>query len=97
MDVELLYLDGCPNWQSVNNHLFTLQTEFGFNLRRRLVSTANEAVRIGFRGSPTILVNGVDPFASGDEPIGLSCRIYTTSAGPAGSPTEDQLRSAVTR
>lgn len=41
------------------------------------------------------MVDGVDPFAEADDPIGLSCRRYQTPEGPAGSPTIDQLRRIV--
>ena len=43
------------------------------------------------------LVNGVDPFATDADPVGgLSCRVYQTPGGPAGSPTLDQLREVLT-
>ena len=51
----------------------------------------------GFRTSPTILLDGRDPFASGDEPIGLGCRVFRTEDGVQGSPTEAQLRDVITR
>lgn len=57
----------------------------------QLVTSAEDAERVSFRGSPTILIDGVDPFAVGDEPIGLSCRIYRTFDGYAGSPTTAQI------
>jgi hypothetical protein len=60
------------------------------------VDSPETAEAIGFRGSPSILVDGIDPFARGDEPVGLSCRIYQTPAGPAGSPTLEQLRAVLT-
>ncbi|MDK1017238.1 MAG: thioredoxin family protein, partial [Actinomycetota bacterium] len=49
-----------------------------------------------FHGSPTVLINGIDPFAENDAPVGLSCRIYRTDEGLAGTPTIDQLRQALT-
>lgn len=49
-----------------------------------------------FRGSPTVLVDGRDPFADGGEAFGLACRVYPTEEGPAGSPTVAQLRAVVT-
>lgn len=97
MNVELLYFEGCPNWRATEDRLAALQSTLGFSLRRHLVETLEEAHRVGFRGSPTILVDGIDPFASGDEPVGLACRIYETPAGPAGAPTDEQLREAVSR
>jgi len=42
-------------------------------------------------------VDGVDIFADADAPVGLSCRVYQTPDGPAGSPTLEQLRAAMTR
>jgi hypothetical protein len=42
-----------------------------------------------------VLIDGVDPFANADAPIGLSCRVYQTESGFAGSPTLDQLEQVV--
>lgn len=96
MDVTLLYFDGCPNWEKTNERLEALADELGFTLHRRAVETAEEADYASFRGSPTVLVDGRDPFATGDEPAGLSCRIYETPSGRAGGPSLDQLRGVLT-
>jgi hypothetical protein len=95
VNIELLYFEGCPNWRTVEERLASLQPELGFTLTRRLVSTSEDAERLGFRGSPTILVDGVDPFVSGIEPGVFACRVYQTPDGPAGSPTVGQLKDAV--
>ncbi len=94
-DVTLLYFDGCPNWEVADRRLKELQVELGFSLQHTKVETAEEAERTGFRGSPTMLVDGADPFANGDEPTGLACRVYPTPDGPQGSPTLEQLRAAI--
>ena len=59
--------------------------------RRVLVETRADAVRWGFVGSPTILVNDVDPFASEGDVPSLACRVYETPLGRSGSPTVDQF------
>jgi hypothetical protein len=64
-------------------------------VERRRIATPEDAEAAGFRGSPTILVEGHDPFATGDEPTGLVCRIHQTPDGPAGSLTLAQLRSVL--
>jgi len=92
MDVTLLYFDGCPSWQTTDQRLRELADEHGFDVTHRKVETPEAAEELSFRGSPTVLVDGRDPFAEGDEPVGLSCRIYQTPDGQAGSPTMDQLR-----
>jgi len=98
MKVTLLYFDDCPNWVEADRHLTQLQADIpDMEISRERVETPEEAEQLGFRGSPSLLINGVDPFADSDAPVGLSCRIYATPSGPAGSPTLEQLRNALTR
>lgn len=95
MKVTLQYFEGCPSWQTADGLLRQLAAEHGFDIDRQLVDTPEAAEELSFRGSPTVLIDGRDPFANGDEPVGLSCRIYQTPDGSAGSPTLDQLRAAL--
>ncbi|MBW3665752.1 MAG: thioredoxin family protein [Actinobacteria bacterium] len=96
MQVTIQYFDACPHWRLADERLRTLAVEIGFELSHEVIDTPEAAEDAGFRGSPTILVDGVDPFAEGDEPVGLSCRIYDTPEGPAGAPTVEQLREVLT-
>jgi hypothetical protein len=91
MNVELVYFDGCPNWTTVDRRLGRLAKELGFELQRRAVTGPEDAEVAGMHGSPTVLVDGGDPFANA-EPPSMSCRVYQTPDGPAGSPTMAQLR-----
>lgn len=93
MNVTLLFFDDCPNWRVVEDRLRLLASEFSdIVVTHHRVDTPAEAERVGFRGSPTILIDGVDPFAADSDPVGgLSCRVFATSEGPAGSPTLEQL------
>jgi hypothetical protein len=93
--VTLLYFDGCPNWRTADARLRAVVDEIAFDLQYEQIDTPEAAVRRSFRGSPTILVDGVDVFARGDEPVGLACRVYQTPDGPAGAPTLDQLRAVL--
>lgn len=58
------------------------------------VATSEEADGLSFHGSPTVLINGEDPFAEPSAAVGLMCRLYQTVAGFAGSPTHEQLVEA---
>lgn len=96
--MTLLYFDECPNWLETDQHLRTLAAEHPeMVVERRLVETVEDAEQTRFRGSPSVIVNGVDPFADADAdaPVGLSCRMYQTPDGPAGSPTLAQLREVI--
>lgn len=92
--VELLYFDGCPNWEVADGRLAEALAALGRTevvVERRLVETPEQAEELGFLGSPTIRINGTDPFATGREQVGLACRVYATPAGLAGSPDTEQL------
>lgn len=94
MRVELLYFDGCPNWRLADQRLRDALTQAGrddVRVEHRRVTTPEQAQASGFRGSPTVLVDGRDPFADPDAPVGLSCRVFRTEAGLAGAPTVEQL------
>lgn len=95
MRIELLYFEDCPSWRIADERLRTLAAGRGLEVDYRLVTTPQEAEATGFRGSPTILINGRDPFASADEPVGLSCRMYETPEGRAGCPTVSQLEAVL--
>lgn len=48
-----------------------------------------------FRGSPTVLINGVDPFADDSTPFGFGCRLYRTSMEADVAPDIASLRRAL--
>jgi hypothetical protein len=99
MDVSLLYFDGCPNHHATLELLEALLDESGWDGTVRLVNveSSERAEELNFRGSPTVLLDSVDPFLDGDAPVGLSCRIYPTADGYRGTPPEPELRAAIAR
>jgi len=96
MEITLQYFEGCPNWETTAALLDRLCAE-GLDATSglELIDTHDKAVARGFRGSPTVLIDGLDPFADKEAPVGLACRIYDTEDGLAGSPSLDQLRRAI--
>lgn len=98
MNITLRYFEGCPHWQTVHDRLReAIRAEDMADVQPVLerVETAGEAERLRFIGSPTILVDGRDPFAGAEAAFGLTCRVYQTPEGLAGSPTLDQLRAVL--
>ena len=96
MEVTLQYFDCCPNWETTDRHLATLASEgMEATIAYELIQSYDMAVERGFGGSPTVLIDGVDPFASHNHGVGLTCRLYQTESGLAGSPTLAQLREAI--
>ena len=99
MDVALLYFDGCPNHHDTLTLLEELLAEASWDGDIQLVNVDSQAQAeaLSFRGSPTVLIDGVDPFLDDDAPVGLSCRVYPTDDGYRGTPPEPELRTAITR
>lgn len=97
MEVELLWFGGCPSWQEADARLREALPVAGVDADVVLVevTTPEDAERLRFRGSPTVLLDGRDPFAQESDPVGLSCRVYRTPDGLRGAPTVDMLVDAL--
>jgi hypothetical protein len=97
MRVQLLYFDGCPHWTLMEERLREALSLSGIpqSIEHCLVETPEEADEYRFAGSPSILLNGRDPFTTSLSDVGLSCRVYSTPDGAAGAPTVEQLVAAI--
>lgn len=99
MDIEILVVPDCPHSEPAADLLHQALHDVGLRgatVSTRVVAGQGEAEQRGFKGSPTFLIDGRDPFADAGRPAGLACRMYRTSNGRAGLPTLDQLRRALT-
>ena len=98
MNITIQYFEGCPHWrladERIRKVLKTMQRN-DFNVDYQLIDSPETAERVGFHGSPTILIDGSDPFVTGHELVGMTCRVYHTERGSEGAPSEAQLRAAI--
>ena len=98
--IEFLWWRGCP---SADRALADLRREVeaaGLDpggVAVREVTSEEEARRLGFPGSPTIRVDGSDIDAGdGEEPIGLTCRVYRRGDGRLSPlPDPERIRAAL--
>jgi len=101
MHVELLYWDGCPSHPQALSDLRAGMAELGLDpesVEVRHIDTDQAAAAKGFAGSPTIRIDGVDVVDPGDEPVGLTCRVYYLRDGRISAvPDPDDLRDALRR
>lgn len=97
MEIDLLYVPDCPNHVIARNlvELALVRTRLVATVREREVHSPDEAQQLGMRGSPTILIDGEDPFADSSHPAGMACRLYRSDAGISGVPTLHQLIEAL--
>jgi len=91
MLVELLFWAGCPSHEKALRELRAVLAEEGLDPREVVVSeieTENDASAERFIGSPTVRVDGVEVQPAPNEPVALTCRVYTRRDGRI-SPTPD--------
>jgi len=97
--VELLWWRECPSWERASELVREEMAALGLDpeaLEVREVATDGDAEREGFVGSPTIRVNGADIQPPGEEPVGLTCRVYRRRDGRISPlPDTEDVREAL--
>jgi hypothetical protein len=95
MKITIQYFDGCPHWKLADERVRHVLRDFSSHdvtLEYQFIDSPETADQLGFHGSPTILIDGLDPFLTGVEQVGMSCRVFRTEDGIQGAPTEAELR-----
>ncbi len=97
MHITLQYFDSCPNWKIADERLKTVISDhrLDVDLVYQLIESPEDAERFRFHGSPSLLVDGVDPFATEDTKVGYACRLFFTETGPAEAPSTEQIARAL--
>jgi hypothetical protein len=94
--LTVLAVPVCPNVSLLEQRLTrALRGRRDVTVSRHAVADQDQAYRRGMRGSPTLLIDGIDPFAEPGQPASASCRLYRDAHGRAdGAPSVRQLRNA---
>jgi hypothetical protein len=88
---------GCPNGPLVEQRLTeALAGRPDVAVELRVAGTAAQAERYGMHGSPTVLIDGRDPFAAPGARTSVSCRLYRDDHGRVqGAPSVALLRTTL--
>jgi hypothetical protein len=94
MELTVLAVPGCPNAPVLGQRLAeALAGTPGVTVQRVEIADVAAAAEHGMSGSPTLLVNGADPFAQPGAGPALACRLYRDADGPlAGAPSVAAIR-----
>ena len=98
MKVELLVVADCPHEGPAAAVLRQALDDAGLSLvsfTRRVVTSQEEADQLGFLGSPSVMIDGRDPFAAPGQNPALACRLYRDDSGVSGVPPLEPLRQAL--
>ncbi|MBT2529787.1 thioredoxin family protein [Streptomyces sp. ISL-99] len=91
--VTVLTVPDCPNAPLIRERITEALHGRVVPVEWIEVHDADEAVRQGMSGSPTLLLDGADPFAEEGLQTGLSCRLYRHADGTTeGAPAAADLR-----
>jgi hypothetical protein len=99
MRIEVLYFDGCPNHRPAIERVRQVLAEEGLSAEVLEVNVSEPLIaqEVGFLGSPSIRVNGLDvePEARRVHTYGIMCRTYTMNGRREGLPSREMLRRAI--
>lgn len=97
MDLVVLAVPDCPNARLLEERLVqVLEGRDDVYVSRHVIADEEDAARRGMHGSPTILVDGTDPFAEPGRAASVSCRLYRDGDGHVdGAPSVSQLRQVI--
>lgn len=92
--IEIQHFHGCPNSPILIERVKEAIKEFDNIQYNEIIIDSNEkAEQYKFRGSPTLLINGID-FEEREEPSSptLSCRVYQN-----GLPSVEEIRNYINK
>lgn len=98
LGIEVLVVTDCANRQAAIDRLRTALGTLGdprANITERTIDDPADADAAGMHGSPTIRINGHDPFAGPDATPSVSCRLYPSTTGLDGAPPVAELVAAL--
>jgi hypothetical protein len=99
MHLTILAVPDCPSAPVLLDRLaVVLGDRAGVSVSLQVIDSEDEAARWGMHGSPTLLIDGTDPFAEPGQRPGLSCRLYRGEDGrTSGAPSVSRLQRAIRR
>ena len=94
--ITVLTVPDCPNAPVVQERIAVALQGRSVSVELVEVADQEEAALWGMTGSPTVLLDGVDPFAVPGAASSMSCRLYRAEDGRVeGAPDVQDLRRAL--
>jgi len=99
MIIDLLYFEGCPNYEPAARYIENILKEMDLSeieIRHVEILTDGQAQQMKFLGSPTIQIGGLDieVEARVRDDYGFSCRLYPGGELPAVEVLRDAIEEA---
>jgi hypothetical protein len=98
--VTFQYIDDCPSHEQALARLRKVLHEEGISVKIDIIKIESDeqAKRLRFVGSPTIIVNDIDIDPQTNDRYGLACRAYLLEDGRISPlPSEEMIRRVIRR
>ena len=99
MEIELLYTEDCPWYQTVLKYLEEIVKEKKLDIPVKMlkIKSDDDAVKHRFTGSPTARGNGqdIDFAAQEKEIVSMGCRLYLEGDKISNLPSKEMIRRAI--
>ncbi|CAM4338026.1 alkylmercury lyase family protein [Nocardia ninae] len=96
MRLEILQVPDCPNVAVLEDRIRQASAGEPVQIAHRVIDDSDQAAAAGMTGSPTLLIDGHDPFPTTGQLPSLSCRLYSHEDGRLdGAPSVAALREAL--
>lgn len=98
LTIDILYTEENSDWQELDKRVQQALEELGINaeIRHQIVKSDREAFELNFIGTPTLLIDGIDPWPMKNAPAGLRLRPYfSPTGGMVNYPTYEMIVEAL--
>ena len=94
--IEFLYFEGCPSYKPALDYLKEIieDEKIDTNLEMVCVDSPDEAQKVGFQGSPSIKINGID-LEDKNDGYSFNCRLYNVDGKLSGTPSKEFIKQRI--
>lgn len=98
MKITVLVIPDCPGEALIRQRLseaLAARADSTIDVEFHTLVTDDDAAQWQFNGSPTLLIDGHDPFPVSTQTQGPSCRIYRNADGLESAPSISDISAAI--
>lgn len=94
--IECLYFEGCPSYKQALDYLKEIIDEEKLDayIELVLVESPEDAQKVGFQGSPSIIIDGID-LEDKNDGFSFNCRLYDIDGELTGIPSKEFIRKKI--
>jgi len=91
--IEFLYFEGCPSYKQALDYLKEIidEEKLDANIELVLVESPEDAQKVGFQGSPSIKIDGID-LEDKNDGFSFNCRLYSVDGELTGTPSKEFIK-----